>query len=57
MFEFTESPGEKNKKSEKWNFLTILHVKHTEGSLMALTEFDPNVKIFETFLDFYQPNN
>ena len=43
MFEFTESPGEKNKKSEKWNFLIILHVKHTEGSLTALTEFDPEI--------------
>ena len=38
-------------------FLIILHVKHTEESLTALTEFDPNAKIFDIFLDFYQPNN
>ena len=33
------------------------HVKDSKGSLMPISEFEPNLEIFDIFLDFYVVND
>ena len=37
--------------------MVILHVKDSEGSMMTISEFDPNLGIFDIFFDFYVVND
>ena len=52
IFKFMESHGEKIKNQKNWKSLVISHVEYSEGSMMTIPEFDPNLRIFEFFLDF-----
>ena len=52
IFKFMESHGEQTKIRKIWNFFVISHAKDNEGSMLALSWFDPNVRIFDFFLDF-----
>ena len=47
-----ESHGEKIKIQKNWKLLVILHVKDSEASMMTISEFDPNLWIFDIFSRF-----
>ena len=57
IFKFMEIQGQKIRIQKNWKSLVIFHVKDSEGSMMTISEFDPNLRIFDIFLDFQLIND